>query len=219
MASVRMTNEIRSNITRRATQAFDVARPTPKLNNEHTTLLRDAITRSRPYQILKELFDNQDQHSDFKSFEGFPKPVKRQAVSVLSVNLDQHSIYVEFVPQMLIYTQSSWGSTHLAFNELTAADQYALRPAVEQLIADLAAHEKDKNDYYHKIHSLVNECTTVKQMLLAWPAGEAFVPPECMTRMYEKVTRIERAKAIKQEVSFDDSFVNEVVLTAKLVGG
>jgi len=37
--------------------------------------------------------------------------------------------------------------------------------------------------------------------------------------MYERITRVARAQQIKEEVQFDDAFVNEVVLTAKLVGG
>ena len=40
-----------------------------------------------------------------------------------------------------------------------------------------------------------------------------------MNRMYTKVNRKQRAQEIKAEVAFDDSFVNEIVLTAKLVGG
>jgi hypothetical protein len=37
--------------------------------------------------------------------------------------------------------------------------------------------------------------------------------------MYTKISRKQRAQEIKEEINFDDSLVNEIVLTAKLVGG
>jgi hypothetical protein len=40
-----------------------------------------------------------------------------------------------------------------------------------------------------------------------------------MARMYTKINRKQRAQEIKEEINFDDALVNEIVLTAKLVGG
>ena len=220
MPSVRMTNELRSIILNRAMEAFNAAKPRPAPSTEMTNHFREGILQSEPYKYLKALFETQTSYSKFQSLDGIPDSVKRLTVSELHLNTENHShIVFSFVPQLTIYSSTSWGPSVMFFQELPNFTKEALRNPVQNLIAELAQHAGDYSDYHNKIQRLLEECTTVKQMLTAWPAGEAFVPREYISKMYEKVTRIERAERLKREVAFDDSFVNEVVLTAKLVGG
>jgi hypothetical protein len=231
MASVRMTNDLRSNIVNRAMEAFAAARPQPKPNTWLTDRVRDAILESTPYKTLKDAFDRQGAVS-FKSLGGMPSPISRET-NATNVHISSKTgfsplphtaspdttLHFEFVPGLTLYRASTWGWAEFCFDELPPQYQVDLREPCFNLAQDIRNWQTDRRTYEKKIQDLVVQCTTVKQMLLAWPAGESFVPDENKRRMYEKVTRIERAERIKQEVQFDDSFVNEVVLTAKLVGG
>lgn len=220
MPSVRMTNELRSTILNRAMEAFNSAKPRPAPNTEMTRIFREGVVQSEPYKYLKDLYEKQTTFPKFESLNGFPDSVKRQSVAELALKLESSDyISFNFVPQLTVYTTSAWGVGTMFLTELPNFTKEALREPIQNLVAELNQHKNDYHDYHGKIHDLLNECTTVKQMLTAWPAGEAFVPNEYISKMYEKVTRIERAERIKKEVNFDDSFVNEVVLTAKLVGG
>jgi hypothetical protein len=225
MASVRMTNELRSNIQNRAIEAFDTARPRPAPSTWLTDRMRDAIINSEPYKALQRLWEIRDQHT-FVSFGGYPKQLEREAtsyVSVSSVNgFNQtalSSLMFEFAPQINVYRAVRWGHPEVKFEELPANFIQDLATPCYELCQDIKTHDANKDEYCRKISSLLIQCGTVKQLLLAWPAAESFVPNEKMSRMYTKVNRKQRAQEIKEEVNFDDSFVNEIVLTAKLVGG
>ena len=39
-----------------------------------------------------------------------------------------------------------------------------------------------------------------------------------MSELHTKVTRIQKARQLKEDIDFDDTAVNKVVLTAKLMG-
>jgi hypothetical protein len=228
MASVRMTNELRSNIRNRAMQAFDTARPCPKPSTWLADRMRDAIINSEPYKTLQRLWDTREQHS-FVSFGGYPKPLNREATSHVSVSsergftqsgqLASSTLVFEFAPQLNIYRESRWGYPEVRFEELPANFIQDLATPCYELCQDIKTHAANKHEYELKISDLIVQCGTVKQLLLAWPAAESFVPSEHMNRMYTKVNRKQRAQEIKEEVNFDDTFVNEIVLTAKLVGG
>jgi len=225
MASVRMTNDLRDTIFNKAMEAFNTARPIPQPNTWLTDRVRDAVLSSTPYKDLKEAFDRQHT-SDFKSFGGPVKAISREDCTrlVLQSRTGFHkgsseSLTFNFVPGFALYRQNTWGAPELMFEELGAQTQSELLVPCQEIAEEIRTYHANRQDYQTKIRELLRQCTTVKQMLLAWPAGESFVPHESKTRMYEKVTRIQRAQQIKEEVQFDDSFVNEVVLTAKLVGG
>jgi hypothetical protein len=228
MASVRMTNDLRDAIHNRAMEAFNLAKPEPQPSTWLTDRLRDAILTSAPYKALKEQFERQ-RHYDFKSFGGYGGALQQEDIS--HVNLHSHtgftgttagqnvSLSFEFVPQIKVYRTRSWGATDFTFEELTKDQQRELGPKCLELAVEIRDRYLARQDYSTKIRNLVNECTSLKQMLMAWPAGESFVPDENKRRMYTKVTRIERAEKVKRDVQFDDASINEVVLTAKLVGG
>jgi hypothetical protein len=228
MASVRLTNDIRQTIHRRAMEAFNLARPEPKPSTWLTDRLRDAILSSEPYKIMKNFHDTQTLYS-FSSLGGYSKNVSRSEDARVTLvtktefgtNTTGRTLNLSFemVPQLVTYRQSSWGTPEFYFEELSLEAQHQLGPQCVELTNAIRENTSERNTYSTKISQLLDNCTTVKQMLLAWPAGESFVPDENKRRMYEKVTRIERAERIKKDVQFDDSFVNEVVLTAKLVGG
>lgn len=222
MASVRLTNELRSLIHSNAMEAFNLAKPEPQPPIDLNDKIRAAIVRSRPFQALKNIHDLCATHSAFDSLGGRPDKIKPQDVTRIylkNIGEREDSLLLEFMPPLRVYAENHWGTLEFSFVELNPDDIAELRQPLTDVCNAIAQNNLDRREYSTKINSLLNQCTTVKQMLTVWPAGESFVPSQSMSRMYEKVTRIERAKQIKEEVEFDDTLVNEVVLTAKLVGG
>jgi hypothetical protein len=232
MASVRLTNELRETIFRHASAAFKAARPYPQASSWLADRLRDGIHASEQQALLKECYVK-GQQNQFRSYGGYPSNVKLTEVSNITINTYSDwgtthtntnnkaasSLAVEFVPSIKLFSIERWGSPEVIFEELPKQTQTDLGPQFKQLSDSQTENLTAERDYSSKIRNLLNECTTVKQLLLAWPACESFVPYEFKNRMYEKVTRIQRAQEIKEQVQFDDQLVNEVVLTAKLVGG
>jgi hypothetical protein len=226
MASVRMTQELRSNIHNRAMEAFDTARPEPTASTWLTDRMRDAIINSEPYKFLQKQWETKDRLK-FSSFGGPPQGVNRDEATTVTVisangfnrNNTTSNLKFEFVPKIYVYRERPWGGVEVHFEELPANFIQDLQTPCYDLHQQVVEHHNNRLTYYRKIGDLLNNCTSVKQLLLAWPAGESFVPHESMTRMYTKINRKQRAQEIKEEINFDDALVNEIVLTAKLVGG
>ena len=79
-------------------------------------------------------------------------------------------------------------------------------------------YSTNRREYYNTVNQLLDKCSTLKQFLTAWPAGEAFVPQDKMSELHTKVTRIQKARQLKEDIDFDDTAVNKVLLTAELMG-
>jgi len=229
MASVRMTNDLRRSIHQKALTAFDVARPEPTPNALLTEQVRDGILNSLAYKVMKETYANQRQHS-FKSLGGYNTWVHSENESKVVLHSDNffnHKVHTNntrvnlvfnLVPSIPIYRNR--GSYHIDFyhEELPAEYRDLTGPGCVALCNEIREYNNERHQYSRKIELLLDQVTSVKQLLEAWPAAESFVPSESIQRMYVKVTRAERAKRAKEAVQFDEPAVNQVVLTAKIIG-
>ena len=104
-----------------------------------------------------------------------------------------------------------------AFKDL---DTYtSARERIDNFVDRKQVFRNNRNEYNETISASCSQlCTTLKQFLTAWPAGESFVPDDKIAEMHTKVTRIQKARQIKEDINFDDTAVNKVVLTSKLMG-
>ena len=220
MASVRMTNKLRADILSAACNAFDIANPEPELSNEDHRLFREAILAMPVVQHIREFAD-----TGYKSFN-FTPPAERD-VTAIDIHPEDNGDSILGRRYRTIQLQTPM-KLHTTGYSHTAPDVYVQdmkpehRASVQRMVVDLYQRQKEHNDkrysYRMSIKQLVEKCTSVKQFLDAWPAGEQFVPAEAKQRMQQKITRQQRAKQIREEISFDASDVNEVVLTAKIMG-
>ena len=218
MASVRMTNELRNNILRVACDAFDIANPEPQLSNEDHRLLREAVLAMPVHDLIRQVL-----HAGYKSFNIFT-PSEKDVTAIdfhpqIESVLGPGRMYktVQLQAPMKVYS-SNYGNPDVYIKDMKPEH----RAPMERMISDLTEKQKDHSDsgykYRQTIKQLLEQCSSVKQFLEAWPAGEQFVPTEALQRMQQKVTRQQRAQRIREEINFDASDVNEVVLTAKVMG-
>jgi len=232
MASVRLSRDLRSTIRRNAMQAFDVSTPEPQFATNDINLMVDAVLQSdaqvtlsviaQTYEKLPKLRSSWSYNRNLNPAFGFDGPFETK-VSKLTFVLNPmneasgHRTTVDLNRSVHMYS-----SRENAEIPIEVIDDPAERARIVEI---LDKHEKRmddyraaRNNYTATVSSLLEECTTLKQFLQAWPAGEAFVPQDKINELHTKVTRIQKARQIKEDINFDDTAVNKVVLTAKLMG-
>ena len=223
---------------------FEVANPDPKISNGQMIHLRTAATNSRVQQYLGSASrlaqaSKIDFYWDEKNYSSidYEIPTLHKDVTQLHIywsheyEIDgkterkQESLTIPLdapislfgTPGYSNYGQHNTNTFHIdLFQE---RDQTQVLETVNKLRTAKTELRDKRRQYEQQIRSLLNECTTLKQLLDIWSAAESLVPSEYIQRMRIKVTRAARAKEIKQNVSFDATLANQTILTAKVLGG
>jgi len=217
MASVRMTQDLRRTILKNAEEAFVLANPAPQVSNELRNTVARAVLNAPVQSLLKQLADTQ-----LKSFN-VNSPERRQ-VTIIDLHYDNTRfnrstwLAITLNAPITIYGGRTYSNPDVYVSDLLVQDQSAITNSLNAFDIVINEHENKLRAYRNKIDSLLDNVTSVRQFLDAWPAGEQFVPRQAIQRMQEKVTRKQRAQQIIEKIDFDDSEVNEVVLTAKVMG-
>lgn len=248
MASVRMTRELRDVIRRKAEEAYELANPRPKPNNEYVAAVRAAIVDSPEQTYLRDIKKLGEErevdkatrygqnilpHSPKETVTGIELRIQTLAGVVSRQPMlgvvnrqgsDYKNCHVNFDTPLTNYLvvdgdRRHWGDPVVWINDLRVEDK-------TQIIEHFDAHQKADEDYTvarrnyeSSIRDLVNNVTTLKQLLEIWPAAESLIPNDKIQKMHIKVTRAQRAAEIKEEVCFDPTIANQAVLTAKMLGG
>ena len=232
MASVRLSNDLRHTIGRNAMQAFDVSTPEPQWKTNDVEFIIDQIINCEAQKTLAQIANQYTtiptyrptwtyNRTDRSAF-GFHTPVKQKVTDVELVfegNNDQKNNRerIKFPRSVELYAADDAPSVPIAtFSDIDARNK--IRTMVNDFRTRYEEYRQKRHDYDNTISRLLAQCTTLKQFLTAWPAGESFVPQDKISELHTKVTRIQKARAIKEKVEFDDSSVNQVVLTSKLMG-
>ena len=227
MASVRMSEQLRSNIRKAAITAFDIADPIPKPSTEFQQKLREAVTKLPSQIALKKILDEDlitDHSLSAQSFK--PKQLSCSKFNIKekpsTENDKSYAYLVELdVPLTILLNQSHrWSgfSVDLYLEELKPEYRYKVTERFNKFVDALNERNQRERKYINSIEALLKRCTTLKQALAAWPALESFVPPEVMQTLHTKVTRVQKARQTKEEIHFDDALANQIVLTSKLMG-
>lgn len=235
MASVRMTNDLRWKIANEAEKTYDIANPEPQPNNEFKNLVRNAIIDSPAQVFLRDMVKEGTKRRLTKEHLKGSSPLPEEKSSpITAIYLSKTSTNPEGginIPITLTTPISNflvthyYASRHYGHSEKFHVEDFA--PEHQPKIADhydeyeakYAKWDSDRRKYSRQIALLLDQVTTLKQLLEVWPGAESLVPSEKLQRMHEKVTRKERAKQIKEEVSFDPTVANQAVLAAKMLGG
>ena len=232
MASVRLSRELRSTIRRNALQAFDVSTPEPQFATNDINFMVDAVLQSDTQATLSTISQSFDKipkarsswsyNHEMKPAFGFDSPSELKVNRITFIleprnDANGHRTTVDLNRSVHMY--SAHNTAEVPINVI---DDPAERARVVEILDTYEKRYQDYKDsranYYATIDSLLDGCTTLKQFLQAWPAGESFVPQDKINELHTKVTRIQKARQIKEDINFDDTAVNKVVLTAKLMG-
>ena len=232
MASVRMSNDLRSAIRRNAMQAFDVSTPEPQFATADINSMVDSVLQSSAQATLgaiEQSFDTIPKapttwsyNKEMKPAFGFSSPSETKVNRITFIleprnDANGHRTTVDLNRSVLMYSVGQ--HTEVPIDTI---DDSMERARVVEILNKYEKRYQDykmsRSNYHATIDSLLDSCTTLKQFLQAWPAGESFVPQDKINELHTKVTRIQKAQQIKEDINFDDTAINKVVLTAKLMG-
>lgn len=228
MASVRLTRDLRQQISQKAMNAFQISNPEPMPSTEFVQYLVEAIPRM-PSQIgLRKMHDiYESEVKDSSSFDSknaaiISKTVERLTIEWVDDAFDRRK-YVAFDPSIPINVyRTDSHSYYMSFKATIEDFATQDKTKVQEYATDLAERRKKnteaESDYRHKVSDLLDRCNTLKQLLEVWPAAENLIPQGYIVKMHEKVTRRQRAQQVKEDIDFNADEINQVVLTAKLMG-
>ena len=246
MASVRLTRELRDKLRSEARHLFDKTNKFPMLTPSLSAELADRIKNCSIQNWLETLAKSAEQlkQNSLKlsfitsrkfSFEldKLFKLQKRPATSI-SLTASTHDedennprLRVEF-PHSIDFWCFDNGSyrydndksqhNELFVEELEEDEQDYFNNIIHTQWERQLAYSTKQNEYSSGIDDLINNCTTLHQLLEAWPAAKELVPDRYIQQMHVKVTRATRAKNILDTSKFDQTLANQVILKAKLAG-
>ena len=240
MASVRMTNELRDDIRRKAEEAYSLANPHPKPSNKYVTAVLDAVRHSPEQTFLrdmKKLGEERAVDSDTRYGQNILPHKPKEVVTGIELRIktspspttmrhrpDYKETTIKFDTPIADYLvvdgdRHRWSDPVVWINDLRLEDKTQIIEYFEAHLKSTEEHNQAKGLYDQSIYNLVSTCTTLKQLLEVWPAAESLVPANKIQKMHTKVTRKQRAATIKEEISFDPTIANQAVLTAKMLGG
>ena len=246
MASVRLTRELKETIKRKASDAFETADPEPKAGHELQQAVKDGVANSNHQKYMGKivaLFD-QEVHAKrledpnvneiYKSalsdsmFEGnlIPKLESRDHVVLYNSHATKRQptdvpVSIKFdIPIKWYSTDAAYyTNSPLYLDMLNPDDLLKIVPLRDKLRDDLQAWENRKTAFKKTIKDTLENSNTIKQALEIFPGLESFIPPEKLQKMNEKVTRKQRAQKVREKTNIDTTAANQVILTAKIVGG
>lgn len=231
MASVRLSRDLRSTIHRNAMQAFDVSTPEPQHTSVDLEYIIDRVVCNKTqtaYGNIEAAFDSIATYKPHWSYHkaksafGFSPPYRTKVTHVTIVldDTDSDRDNQERIP--LPRSVEMYSSDDNAVVPIEVFDDPTTRQELRNIVNTYRQRHKEYRDkryqYSDTISNLLESCSTLKQFLTAWPAGESFVPQDKINELHTKVTRIQKARQIKEDINFDDTAVNQVVLTSKLMG-
>ena len=240
MASVRLTRELRDQLRSEARHLFDKTNKFPMLPPSLSAEIAEKIRNCSIQNWLETLGKSAEQlkqnSASYRlSFE-LDKLQKLQKRPATSISLtaskrdeDENNpcIRVEF-PHSIDFWCFDDGSyrygddksqhNNLYIEELEEDEQDYFNNIIHTQWETQVAYSTKQNEYTSGINNLLNTCTTLHQLLQAWPAAKELVPDRYIQQMHVKVTRATRAKNIIDTSNFDQTLANQVILKAKLAG-
>ena len=236
MASVRMTGELGDQIYRNAMDAFHVSNPHPEPNTEFQQLVKTAVVNSPTQIFLREMRQigierglDKKSHIDRRHAGSVLPIIRRDDITSVALHGACHTnsgaaydanIDVGLITPITDYLNGGpYGYIDVYIDQLEPVHIPIITELFHKLVAARKTRSDNEDKYRVSIRSLLKQCTTLKQLLEVWPAAENLVPASKIQQMHTKVTRVQRAKQIKEEVSFDATAANQVILTAKMLGG
>lgn len=201
MASVRLSNEIRTDILRKAKSLFD-----KEIQEAENSLAPDFGERAI-YAIIPPEFTALMANSKADK-NWFPK-VGEMRVKFGGIGSYELQFMPKHVPYNLMKNRYSDAFVFPGDHALTKEyGEYKERK--EQ------AH-KNKNDFADKVEGILESANTVKQFLDAWPGGRRLLPDYVIERMHEKTDVETRAKNEARQLSEEEMTVLNKTLVTKAI--
>jgi hypothetical protein len=197
MASVRMSEALRSNITTKAMQLFQPAieKAEGKLAKDYYQRLFDHLYEIKvsSHYMLKKIPINDWPLEWLQTAKGFSVIIGDYRIASIGLSNKQ-------IPKCADEWPVNWNGL-LDFKRVDDCNS-DLITEYENYQAGIKKEENKKRNFMNELSSILKRCNTLKQFLNAWPQGENLVPADVM-RTYNAPPekRVNPAEHITPEVS------------------
>jgi len=241
MATVRLTQEIRSAIVCKAEKAFELATPNPRLSKENTVRLVNAVKAAPMTQhvselkVLTEKFANVAEEKSMREWFGFGdlrvKEATFSSIDVMFLYSDpnnpdhiaepKRAFGVQLDPAVPFLTVR--GRYGAADNEVSTVffsddERQFFDTELSRIRAENETILKKAREYRAQIAKLVEGCNTYKQLVAAWPQVTAFTEQRVLDRHNAAPEKRSRGAVVREELSIDVAALNGIAVKAKLTG-
>jgi len=215
MRSVRLSNDTRDFVRRRAEEDFEKAYKAPKLDPVHlqqTTYLLERhpvlryleqlskIHTAKGEPLETETSQHSDLHKALVNLEGYLEPYQVEEVQFISQEIRTHnnhaSSYTVRLPAPMTLSGGKLIRSSRYYNENDKItidvdkdlnEDYAeLKAHINEVLNSRKDHEERKATYKEQVRGLVEAANTTKQLLTALPAAKEWLPESIKTKMAEE---------------------------------
>lgn len=229
MATVRISQALRDQIYRNATNAFDKTQHPPKMDTDSAMFMINAAKQAPAQVRMREINQTiaaakQEFGSAFQFNEvnAFNECTYDEGENIrFKIKVDGTSEHVN-VPapetvKLLFGERSYYGFKTVSVDHLREDDRSRAHNICLSQYNAMREYGAKRDKYTRQTAQLLERCTTLKQLINAWPQIKAFVPEHALAKMNQKVNR-PKPKEVTEELEFDSDLATGVAVAAKLTG-
>ena len=215
MASVRLSQELRTNIQRASKAAYNKATPVPTMDAATIETIWRGIVEHPTHIALTNFVAEHGRSMDMN----FGFGIGPRTDDIMVVNHASRNIRLKLPTSRKSWIHKGYSSHNTSLEQLhlTAAEKLDVADKLEKLVNDQDKAAEDETNYNRQIKDLLESCNTLKQLLDTQPSMKEFVPEHLIRDMHKKVTRESQARERREIAKVDGDLINRVVLTSKLV--
>jgi len=240
MSTVRMSDQLQRDITRKAEDMYDKAHPYQDFpeylgNKIYTKYLKDDLENvsshvlsNIPYEIsnrklkMAEVTDlnitsnyciHKNASDDPEDYDGEPE-------------FGEHRFMLKVIGGYQVLKMFNTGSNYnndelqldLVINTDNAVPDCELIAELYKIRRENDLRANERNNYRRTVSNTIESFTTLNQALKAWPALKDLVVQDKIDKVYEKVERKAKQQQQREAIEVQEQALNSVILTASLLG-
>lgn len=240
MSTVRMSDQLQRDITRKAEDMYDKAHPYQEFpeylgNKIYTKYLKDDLENvsshvlsNMPNEIsnrklkMAEVTDlsitsnyciHKNATDDPEDYDGEPE-------------FGEHRFMIKVIGGYQVLKMFNTGSNYnndelqldLVINTDNAVPDCELIAELYKIRRENDLRANERNNYRRTVSNTIESFTTLNQALKAWPALKDLVAQDKIDKVYEKVERKAKQQQQREAIEVQEQALNSVILTASLLG-
>ena len=240
MSTVRMSDQLQRDITRKAEDMYDKAHPYQEFpeylgNKIYTKYLKDDLENvsshvlsNMPNEIsnrklkMAEVTDlnitsnyciHKNASDDPEDYDGEPE-------------FGEHRFMLKVIGGYQVLKMFNTGSNYnndelqldLVINTDNAVPDCELIAELYKIRRENDLRANERNNYRRTVSNTIESFTTLNQALKAWPALKDLVAQDKIDKVYEKVERKAKQQQQREAIEVQEQALNSVILTASLLG-
>ena len=240
MSTVRMSDQLQRDITRKAEDMYDRAHPYQEFpeylgNKIYTKYLKDDLENVSSHVLsnmpdaisnrklkMAEVTDlnitsnyciHKNASDDPEDYDGEPE-------------FGEHRFMLKVIGGYQVLKMFNTGSNYnndelqldLVINTDNAVPDCELIAELYKIRRENDLRANERNNYRRTVSNTIESFTTLNQALKAWPALKDLVSQDKIDKVYEKVERKAKQQQQREAIEVQEQALNSVILTASLLG-